>query len=1745
MKDIVTALTEKFRGEHRAARRYVALVLALSMVVTLFVNWQLHGSGIAKTVDYQCGKEEHTHTADCYPKVLVCGYEEGEPEDWAVSQPDGDTVVDAGYGVDAEEDTGAAEHSAEPEYIWVPHVHTADCYEEVTTEVPVLTCTEEEHVHTDDCFDPEDGSLICDKFEHTHDDSCYTMEPETEEKLVCGYEEGELVEELNPDYNPVAMFEAPAAAAKPVVVAPVAEGPVHHHTDACYAPDYTADPICGKEEHHHTVNCLSDPLDGVEDEADWLDKTGTALTGMWNEDLLTVAQGQLGYEQSEKNFKLDTDDGVTVRHYSRYGQWYGNPYGAWDVMFLSYCLNYAGVPQTVVPQRAGTQALRSELRGSDWLKDAADVEQILPGDIVFYDASTTETVTAPQQPAVSDDSPDADIALLSMEDAAAETEAPQTEEQTVIAETLGIVSDADEAGNLTVISGNVDGKVAEVSLTSADVTGVIDLTAAYAAQGGEQPDESVKMEDDSTYQPGPEEASGVIIWAVRDGEAGDQIALLADTDASGDKTLSGHISNVTFERKDEKGDWVQMGEGDELTNKQEIQIIVKFSLPSGTLSEEDYTMTYQLPKGIQLDEAIGNGVIKDGAGTTVGSYTIDKDGKMTLQFTDIKFASAFNGEVYIKGKVDYGAAEDGKISFENKFSMAIKKPEPTLSIQKGEVYYNNSSIKYADENGNCYIGWRVTVKSPDGTYGEKVTICDVLNGNNASAPSTFVQNSIVVKKVSADGKIVTTVAPSDYTLTMGDNVGTPSKAEQNITVSGLPPLAAGEAYYLEYQAMADSKQFPGQGAATMHNTSSASAGSTTVKQNGESTLGFVNQITKTHATTADGLIQWTVTVRAPQDVYTGFLKNFVLKDPIPAGVNLVGDIKLTSKNGKTTTLTKEQLKDGYQLSSLDDKTNLFTLTYTTTVPENGGRVTNTATMVRTDGTGKRNATDWVNVDANGWSLSKKHVSTEGTNAVWSLDAANAAGSSAFTLTDTIGDTIENGTTTVKGVHYATASEVQQALETGLQVYLVGETVPRGYADVSQWLTVTYQDAAGNEVRPDDATKKVMTIKIDVDTKGEARVRRIVMDELPTVEERDKTPENARWKFQNSATLTLPDGKSWTSNAEDSFHNYELFQKEVSIDGGNTYSTDARVDYEDIPNQTLRYRITLMATANANGQITLKDTLPQNVTWTTGSDKNWMYLDGNALPWSGGSWSLNASGSQMSRALTVTVNNLSPGSQYHIRFEYLASVSSDPNWSQMIPKEVTYTNTVAYGNQTRQATTTVYKHADPLTKAATQLKDDKGNWQDQVRYTIVINPGNETLSKDGSGKLLLEDAITVTGGKSVYADSASVKLFYYQDGYVAGSPTDGLQPVDPALYTKLEPDASHWLRLELPDHVGLVLEYTCTLDAGSSSAPSLSNTVTLNGVQRTVPAILQTNQSHVKLTKGQLILNKQDSVSLQQLPGAEFKIQKYDKDSKNFVAVKSGMTDTNGQLSFDVTDNDADTLDADILYRIVETKAPDRYTLDKTPHYVLFYDEESNESFDDAYQKATGGTGDLSVAVDGQTETVQKSTVANGVDTDVLVLNIRNVYNELTVRKLWMDSSTNRPLAAEEIPLLPIEVQLCRYTEGQTAADAEPVGTQMLTADNSWTYTWAGENEIPSQDKNGNKYYYFVKEVTTGLWNVKDRNNNGVQTGEITLFNYVYTGYELPSTGGSGTAPFAAAGGALMALALVVGAALTLKKRKTH
>ena len=789
MKDIVGDYRERFRLQRKALRRYTALLLVLAMITTLFVNWQLHSDGIAATAQYQCNQEEHTHTADCYTKVLVCGYEEGQPEDWNATFDDS-ASLDESFGVDAEDD-GIALFSAEPEYIYVPHEHTDDCYQEVKT----LTCLEEEHVHGDDCFDPEDGSLICEQFEHVHDDSCYT----TEYELVCGLEDGELVEELNPAYTAVAAFEAPVAA-KPVVVSPVIEAPIHYHTDDCYEEVLT----CGLEEHHHTVNCLADPLADVEDESEWLAKTNTTLSGLWTEDLLAVAQSQLGYEQSEKNFELDADDGVTVRHYTRYGEWYGNPYGEWDVMFLSYCLNYAGIPQSAIPQRAGVLALRSDLRGAGYLMDpqsipaaqqdaialcdeempdeagfadaaddlgfadsASSFRSIRPGDIVFYNTTVTETVAAENEPQIEtlsleSDADTGDPVLSSLNTPA---DPPRTEQRTTVSETLGIVSDVDEAADtLTVISGNVNGKVDSVQVDISQLTGLISLAAV-------QEEESFRAEE-----------APVVL---------------------GTMTPGGSITGITVTVNDETviGN-LELADGDKL------KLDYDYSIPANTITADgDRTLTYQLPEGICLSTAIADHPITQDQ-KQVGTLNVSKDGFVTLTFnSDFQADQPFTGSFGLEAEVTTSQiGDDRTITFPGTGVTITVHDKTSLDLEKKHLYG-------AEENGKTYAYYRLTVTSKD-DWNETITIHDLLDNSNGLSGSydqdSFVLtdkdgNSIhdLLDNSNASNGLSGSYDQNSFVLTDKDGNSipgySPTFSGNGFEVKDLPGLKKGEKYILTYR----------------------------------------------------------------------------------------------------------------------------------------------------------------------------------------------------------------------------------------------------------------------------------------------------------------------------------------------------------------------------------------------------------------------------------------------------------------------------------------------------------------------------------------------------------------------------------------------------------------------------------------------------------------------------------------------------------------------------------------------------------------------------------------------------------------------------------------------------------------------------------------------------------------------------------------------------------------------------------
>lgn len=816
MNDILKTYMERFRENRHTLRRYTAFVLALAMITTLFVNWQLHGVGISMTAQYQCGEEEHTHTADCYTKVLTCGYEEGELEN-------ADEVAAAAATSQPTVEAEPAPLALEPQIEFVPHEHTEDCY----TEVQTLTCMEEEHVHGDDCFDPEDGTLICEKFEHTHDENCYT----TEYELTCGLEEGELVEQV---VEPTQSAELAAmAVAEPVALEPTVDTvePIyHHHTDACYEEVLT----CPLPEHHHTVACLSDTSADVETPEEWQAANAEAvMTGNWDEDLLSVAKTQLGYEQSEKNFEIDPADGVTLRYYSRYGQSYGNPYGEWDVMFLSYCLKYAGIPQSAIPQEASVLSLRSSMSDMDWLLDGEDGSAANVGDIVIYNKYVTRTVavdssadgaaddlddqfsmdaegengaeleesgaaaldTAP----AAEDAPAADSVITPDLPDTANPEQPAAEPQTTTVtdaqpvETVGIVSEADD-DTLTVISGDVDGKVAEVTLSNAEVLAVVDVAAAQYADEmlSSAVDGALKAPDMLTLAGEPMTVSTTTVGSALDG--------------------TNYVTDFKIQ-KQQGSQYVDVATS-VVTDQMHGYLELK-DIPAQDIASHDYKVKVALPEAFDLQSvASETGDLIDPnytgpKGSVCGTYQFVKEnGKWYVLFTydrdfihqdqvsnTTKVRSTVNFDFrWDQTKVTTGGSNEFKVNEKAKVTIYIKREESTTPGEEKKFSLDKQSAGLKYDGKNAYVDYTVkltlkedraapltltdTLQSPSGVTFDYVDTSLQVTGPDSSAPTISWADT-----TGSTGKMITlgtsgqTLQKGTYTITYrvkADNFGSTS-----------------------------------------------------------------------------------------------------------------------------------------------------------------------------------------------------------------------------------------------------------------------------------------------------------------------------------------------------------------------------------------------------------------------------------------------------------------------------------------------------------------------------------------------------------------------------------------------------------------------------------------------------------------------------------------------------------------------------------------------------------------------------------------------------------------------------------------------------------------------------------------------------------------------------------------------------------------------------------------------------------
>lgn len=1579
MNDILKMYMERFRENRHTLRRYTAFVLALAMITTLFVNWQLHGVGISMTAQYQCGEEEHIHTADCYTKVLTCGYEEGELEN-------ADEVAAAAATSQPTVEEEPAPLALEPQIEFVPHEHTEDCY----TEVQTLTCMEEEHVHGDDCFDPEDGTLICEKFEHTHDENCYT----TEYELTCGLEEGELVEQV---VEPTQSAELAAmAVAEPVALEPTVDTvePIyHHHTDACYEEVLT----CPLPEHHHTVACLSDTSADVETPEEWQAANAEAvMTGNWDEDLLSVAKTQLGYEQSEKNFEIDPADGVTLRYYSRYGQSYGNPYGEWDVMFLSYCLKYAGIPQSAIPQEASVLALRSSMSDMDWLLDGEDGSAANVGDIVIYNKYVTRTVavdssadgaadglddqfsmdtdfengaeleesgaTALDTAPAAEDAPAADSVITpdlpdtaNPEQPAAKPAdstgtsasgadtlipsvvSPAAEPQTTTVtdaepvETVGIVSEAGE-NTLTVISGDVDGKVAEVTLSNAEVLGVVDVAAAQYA------DEMLSSAVDGALK-----APGMLTLA------GEPTTVSTTTVGS---ALDGTNYVTDFKIQKQQGSQYVDAATSVVTDKMHGYLELK-DIPAKDIADNNYQVKVALPEAFDLkDFASDKGDLIDPnytspKGSVCGTYQfVEENGKWYVLFTydhdfihqdqlsnTTKVRSTVNFDFrWDQTKVTTGGSNEFKVNEKAKVTIYIKREESTTPGEEKKFSLDKQSAELKYDDKKAYVDYTVkltlkedraapltltdTLQSPSGVTFDYVDTSLQVTGPDSSAPTISWANT-------ADGKTIT--------------LGTSGTLQKGI-------------YTITYRVKADNFGNQGYNGDDLKNLIEFGG-----DVEGTSTSIKTKDIEKSGKLNKDGeTITWTVKINNG-DVMRYLPANAKFTDTIDTDQEFVATsfkVKKTDADGKETKTKPTDVYDStnktltYQLA---EGFNKYEITYQTKVtkaiPLTGLTVTNTGKL---EGDGLDSSSEGtVHIDSD--VLTKEAVgepTNNGTEATLQWKSTiNAENVDSYIYYDYSGTFWDNN-----------AKKNYKAQEIDLSSIKV--TDKDGH-DVTESVKITEWTDSGKK---DDYGKDLGLFTINFKGSGVTGpltityATKVKIDSLPGS---SAAVENICY-INDGSTVSAEQKVNKTSDMIQYFYKYAGEFNWNNVQNGNGSTTLQ-------PGAKLPWTIEI----NEKGILewidddewVITDTIPKG-----------LVLDENSVK-------INCNGASPSTtSYTVAVNKLADGSTKMVitmtpeAFSYTDNVKKKIQSHIFITYDTTL-DTTCHDIWDENNTAKFTNHATferkgekigdtSFTETVTRRVVGKSGTFDEttglLTYQVKLNPYGATLNNgtdmdlqdvmtvpsdlwaDGSGtKRVTLEGISVFDAK-LQADGTLEATTWRADlTCVAGKFDDdaaGNNVDTSTYYSKYSSNSSHQLKAwtMVPDSTPLVLVFHYRVNTEGlvkGITFTFENTAKLNGKWSYEDSNTKFTSSSgasagIDFNSNRLTIVKYSGTPDKVLPGAEFSLEKYNGTSWDNVG--NCATSTSGNVTLG-------SLDVNTFYRLKETQAPDGYRTPNNYHYFVISD----------------------------------------------------------------------------------------------------------------------------------------------------------------------------------------------------------------
>ena len=1552
-----------------------------------------------------------------------------------------------------------------------------------------------------------DDEYSCGYEEHVHSDACYT------EVLICGYED-EAPE--SPADSAEEEDEAPEPPADAAEEGGDAAPTGHSHTADCYQKVLT----CTVPEHTHTLECLADLTADVESPADW-DGQSAGVSSFWSDAMTEIAQRQLGYTESARNFTVDMAMGeapAQTHHYTRYGDWYGNPYGNWDVMFVAFCQHYAGIPEDIIPQCASLLQLRTELGNTHPEYITPGGSAAAPGDIVLYTNAAG-------------------------------------------GETIGIVTAYDGA-NLTVVSGAVNGTVTTVTVADAavsDTIRVLDAYRAYTQTGA--PDESAPAESvpdkpapDESAPDGSEEFSldagailardgavAYIVWQQPDSimlaaEGDDTLAAAPEYDSDGNLKLDNLLTSTDISIN-QNGKWTPLEESAPIKDGTEVQVGIVYSVPANAFRNGQHIATYTLPTGVYPKSDL-TGDITDSTEKKIGTFTLTaKSPTVTFYFDADATSQAFTGTFNFTTMIDYAETSgSGKIqlgtkayTIEPKYPLNAEKSH-NLSADKGTVSYT------------------VTVNAPNGTNNQPVTITDQMAAENTASGSYDRDN------IKINGQPLSSYLNATITYNT-DGKG--------FTITGLPALGYNQSYKLTYDVTVDAVTGE-DGSGTLVNTAKGTADTLQSNEAKDTVTVRESSITKTGAYDAAARrINWVITVKNPG----GDLAGYRVSDEQISKLDIVGDVTLKSADGAVdiTINGSDFLANGYTFPE-NSKADSYTFTYQTAAPDPvDGTVsaTNQATLEKDE----LRYTATANVSTGvGEPNIRKDLGTvtpleNGDQKVmWNITGTVPAGVNSFKIVDNIRNPL-----------YGVKSQLETAIQNRLRLTMEDGTTLRWQQAEDRGIQIQlffFSNGSDNWSDPDDGnpvsddTTEVHRIRLQFSqTDGQKlRILRCTISDIPTVAKTSDMANNTTKRFVNRAEIHSDNAGNQGWNGIYEYTKAGSIAKETSGSSGDGYQQNNTTDYT--PNKVVWYRIKLNLgdIVAMDKPLTVVDKIPNGMKLATDGNflKDYMIAvdldansgnkytgqiyerDANIYSLMFGSdtyWSIDTSvaGQLTIQVLPITLEKLidqNKKTDHTVEIRYALRLD-DAAWDERGREEKTYTNTATWNGASISSSMTI-------TRPKKKSLEKTGSYDEtthQANYTLYVNPQAEDLAPDSDTLELTDTMESEYFGKTgmeLMLDSIKVYEYLLKNGeWVKGKEI----PNGVSIEKVKETASTRKYKFILPDAKALVLEYSYKMNPGNlANDMPVTNTAALAGKTPVNNQVsVKRDSASATVNNAVLTVSKTDSatnVAITASP-ATFEIFHYNKTDSQWKSIGTRQTGTNG--SFDLTfaqspaAGSAQLITGD-LYQLVETKPPTGYALNATPHYFIW-----NATATDDPKKAEALTDAAGNPAPDKLTT--KDIHFWGVNGNRTTMAIPNQQNILTLRKIWYDLEND----AIEAPVDEIQVQLYRYPATSLKINAEPVGDPItLRKDDGWT------EKITLEDG----YIYYVEEMGTDTdalifyeVNYSENNESGViGGGTITITNKQKPSYELPSTGGIGTTLFYVIGGGLMAVAAVL---LVTKKRMNN